>query len=437
MAEETLDIIVVDDDPAIGELSRDLLNNAGYKVRLVASAEELLAIVGTCRPRALVLDMMMPGMDGMELLRKIRSDPGMKGVKIALVTAKAFPIERERAYQFGADLFIGKPYDVANYVNSVSALLGTPTQPAAPAAESSVASPKAADATLPAQKLKVKVWGARGFSPYLPNEKSSYGRQTSCVSVETPFGLFILDAGSGIIPLGLSLVKNPSMRGPEKKLWILLSHFHLDHIIGLGAFPCAHDPEFKISIGSANDADKDVTALLQDVFSGPLTSFYPPPQAQMSGYKLEEGSCELTPGVVLRTLYMMHPTTTLGFRLESAGKTVVYCSDNEWSAVAAGFPSLDKKLVAFCSGADLLIHDARYTDEDYERHKNQGHSGLSGAVELAGGRAGVKELVLFHLDPGYSDETLAEMDRRAQSLSAEKGWKLRCHMASEGLTIGL
>lgn len=428
-----VDVIVVDDDPATGELSRDLIERAGFKVLLLEHSEDLLPSLAERRPRALVLDMMMPGLDGMELLRAIKTNPATAHIKVALVTAKAFSVERQRAYNLGADLFLGKPYDIKAFAFSISSLLKPPEQSSRSEQSSRPEPPRSGDA-LSGLRCKVRVWGCRGFSPYLANERSRYGRQTSCVSVQTPYGIFILDAGSGIIPLGLALVK--TLKASAKELWLLLSHFHLDHVMGLGGFPCAHDSEFKIQIASANDGGKDINELLQEVFSGALTSFYPPPKAKVTGYRLAEGSYELTPGVVLHTLHMNHPTTTMGFRLEVAGKKIIYCPDNELSSPGAGgFPSLDDKLVRFCEGADLLIHDARYTDEDYEKHRHQGHSGLSSTLELAGAKAKVKELVLFHLDPGYSDEALDGMLEKAQSIVLQRGWPMRCHIASEGLTL--
>src|ERR1041385_6897928 len=103
--DRSVDIIVVDDDPATGELSRDLLERAGYKVLLLENSDELLPSLPERRPRALVLDMMMPGIDGMELLRAIKGNPATAHIKVALVTAKAFSVERQRAYNLGADLF--------------------------------------------------------------------------------------------------------------------------------------------------------------------------------------------------------------------------------------------------------------------------------------------------------------------------------------------
>lgn len=433
MSDEAVDIIVVDDDPLVGDLSRSLLEAAGYKVRWIEQGEELLAGLKKNPPKAVILDMMMPGIDGMELLRSIKSDPATKDIKVALVTAKSFPLERQRALKFGADLFIAKPFDVGTFVGAIAALWDAPAAPAAKAA----AETAAPSAPASASALKVRVWGSRGFSPYLPNERSRYGRQTSCVSLETPHGIFILDAGSGIVPLGLSLAKNwDARRLPAKELWIMLTHFHLDHILGLGAFPCAHDPAFKISIASANDAGKDISELLQEIYSGPLTSFYPEPKAKIVGFRLGEGAYQPTPETRLETLYMRHPTTTLGFRIETGGKTIVYCPDNAIDlSEAGGFPR-DDRLVRFCSNADLLIHDGRYTDEDYVRHKNQGHSGVSGVLELAA-KANVKELVLFHLDPGYSDETLDAMLSKAQATVFAKKWSFRVHMASEGLSFEL
>ena len=80
-----LDILVIDDDPMVGELSRDLLTDAGYKVLLVQESIEALPAIRANMPRLIITDIMMPGITGMDICKTVKSDPALKHIKIIVV----------------------------------------------------------------------------------------------------------------------------------------------------------------------------------------------------------------------------------------------------------------------------------------------------------------------------------------------------------------
>lgn len=104
-------ILVVDDNPSNRELLRLLLDLEGYEVRTAASGEEALAVLQGFRPRLVLMDVQLPGMDGLALTRRLKADPGMRGVLIVAVSAYAMRGDEEKALAAGCDGYVTKPID--------------------------------------------------------------------------------------------------------------------------------------------------------------------------------------------------------------------------------------------------------------------------------------------------------------------------------------
>ncbi|MBI5744611.1 MAG: response regulator, partial [Elusimicrobia bacterium] len=198
------DVIIVDDDPMVGELSRDLLTDAGYAVTLVQDSLQAIPTIKEQMPRLIVTDIMMPGITGMDICKAVKSDPSLKHIKIIVVSGKSYDVEKQRAFQFGADFFLQKPYNVDTFSATVKSILdGVPADatppPAAPMAPAIIREDDAPQfSDLQPGQIRTTVWGFRGLPTLMPNSASRYGRQTSCLSVETKDHLFIFDAGTGI-----------------------------------------------------------------------------------------------------------------------------------------------------------------------------------------------------------------------------------------------
>ena len=117
-------IIVVDDDAIAGDLSSILLREVGYEVEQITDSLTAIEAIKAARPVAVILDMMMPGLDGLTLCRMIKADPDLKGIKVAIVTGKSFKEDIERAAKLGADAYIVKPYKSQIFVRAIQMLLG-------------------------------------------------------------------------------------------------------------------------------------------------------------------------------------------------------------------------------------------------------------------------------------------------------------------------
>ncbi len=104
-------ILVVDDNPLNLKLARLLLASEGYDVRTAERAENALAALRSFHPRLILMDVQLPGVDGLELTRRLRADPGMDDVVIVAVTAYAMKSDEQRALAAGCDGYVAKPID--------------------------------------------------------------------------------------------------------------------------------------------------------------------------------------------------------------------------------------------------------------------------------------------------------------------------------------
>jgi CheY-like chemotaxis protein len=116
-------ILVVDDNPLNLKLARLLLAVEGYQVRTAEHAATALAVLETFHPRLILMDIQLPGMDGLELTRRLRADPSLNDVVILAVTAYAMEADEQKALDAGCDGYVAKPMDTRSLPNVVRAYL--------------------------------------------------------------------------------------------------------------------------------------------------------------------------------------------------------------------------------------------------------------------------------------------------------------------------
>ncbi|MBI4349520.1 MAG: response regulator [Elusimicrobia bacterium] len=407
-----IEILIVDDDPIGGSLTNTLLQEAGYDTQLITDSKLAMDTVKNERPGLVVLDILMPGIDGLTLCHMIKQDPGIRDTKIIMVSAKTFQAEKQRALRYGANLFIEKPYNIETFAHQVTEVVGPP--------RGGSASVKPVETA-----LNIQIWGSRS--------SGGQGLKTPCVSVETPKHLFIFDAGTGILDAGSEITR----AARHKDIWVLLSHYHPAHIEALGRFAPSRQGGVQLRIGGPTDPDKSLSDAVRDAFEASFDALPQPVAAQIQLYELQEGHYDLLPEVKLSAFYANHPSTTLGFVLDAEGRRVVYCPDCElYGESASAMQDYDEKVGHLCHGADLLIQDARWTDADYDAHKNEGHSSASSAIDFAV-RHEVGHLLLFHQDASYSDPALEQMEAAARETLKSRGSRLDCRIARPGLKLSV
>ena len=125
-------ILVVDDDPVIQKLLSVNFEMEGYRVVTAGDGEEGLQKVANDRPDIILLDVMMPRMDGVEVVRRLKGDDATAAIPVILLSAKAQANDISGGLDAGADDYITKPFDPLELLDKVAALLG----PAAPEASS-------------------------------------------------------------------------------------------------------------------------------------------------------------------------------------------------------------------------------------------------------------------------------------------------------------
>ncbi|MFH1008572.1 MAG: winged helix-turn-helix domain-containing protein [Candidatus Latescibacterota bacterium] len=116
-------ILVVEDEADIAELVRYRLQRAGFLTRVAQNGEDALAEIGAEPPVLIVLDLMLPDMEGTEVCRRIRSAPETAGLPILMLTAKGEETDRVVGFELGADDYMVKPFSPRELVLRVKAVL--------------------------------------------------------------------------------------------------------------------------------------------------------------------------------------------------------------------------------------------------------------------------------------------------------------------------
>lgn len=297
--------------------------------------------------------------------------------------------------------------------------------------------------------MQVTFWGTRGSIAAPGCRTTRYGGNTSCVEIRSNSGtLIICDSGTGIRDLGLDLLS----RGKEVHAHLLLSHTHWDHIQGWPFFAPAFAPgnEFTIhALAGVNQNLERVLASQMEYAYFPVT--LDAMSAKIDFHEVREGEFAAE-DVKITTHFLNHTTLCMGYRISADGRTVVYATDTEphglrlepgLAKVGAGKgrrPHLiheeDRRLAEFVAGADLLIMDGQYTDEEYPYKVGWGHATTGYATDVAvSGKAG--RLALFHHDPTRADWSVDEIVSVARHRAAEYGCAMDIFGAREGLTIQL
>ena len=116
-------IYIVEDDQNIREIESFALKNSGYQIRDFSNAKEFYHAVKEKKPDLVILDIMLPDEDGMEILQKLRKNSETKRMPIMMVTAKTTEIDRVKGLDSGADDYMTKPFGVMELISRVKALL--------------------------------------------------------------------------------------------------------------------------------------------------------------------------------------------------------------------------------------------------------------------------------------------------------------------------
>ncbi len=252
--------------------------------------------------------------------------------------------------------------------------------------------------------MKVTLWGTRGSLASPGPETARYGGNTSCVEVRGADGtVLVLDAGTGIRRLGAALPR------ALRRVDILLTHLHMDHIQGLAFFWPLRSSDVEAHIWGPASTTLNLRARLTRYLSPPLFPVFLRDMPSTLLHEVLHGDFEIGEFHISSAL-VCHPDPTVGYRIATADAAFTYLPDHEPALGASKFP-ISKDWTSgysLAAGVDLLVHDAQYTDEEYADRVGFGHSSLPHAFAFAA-LAEVKHLVPFHHDPAHSDDDLDRM----------------------------
>jgi len=246
--------------------------------------------------------------------------------------------------------------------------------------------------------MKVKIYGSRGSIAFSGISNTKYGGNSSCTVLDIDGHLVVLDCGTGLLQF---YEENKECFKKGFAFDILLSHLHLDHIIGFSVFPPVFTQDRDIRIFTRSRNDQPLDRQVFEIFKPP---YWPVDISDITGVKTieikDENPFKLNDRITVTPFFTERHNKTTLFRID-ADKSVVYMLDYEMSE------NIDKydKLIRFCENVDLVIFDASYLPDDYPPRHGWGHSTYEDGIALAKA-SGCKKMIFSHLSQDYTDDVL-------------------------------
>ncbi len=300
-------------------------------------------------------------------------------------------------------------------------------------------------------KSQLRFWGVRGSYAAPFRSHLGVGGNTSCVEIRSGDHLLICDAGTGIIPLGNELMQQDKIR----EMLIILTHYHWDHVCGLPFFVPAFIPDWKIDFFGPGDNPQSIEEHVSAQMQAPYFPVGTESWLAETNYLTPKNDGFQYGPMKINFSNVHHPGITYGYKIEINNKTIVYASDNECMFIEKSIKhrsdefneeehELFKEMIHeehqselnLIQDADILIHDAQYTPDDYDKKRGWGHSCYIDTINTAID-ANVKELYLFHHDPNYDDDTMEAILKHSNEIIKEKGASLICYIAKEGMVVDI
>lgn len=273
--------------------------------------------------------------------------------------------------------------------------------------------------------MKVRIWGTRGSTPISAVDCSTFGGNTTCISVTSRDGvLVVVDSGTGIRDLGSYLLGQLPV-----DMHLLYTHYHWDHIQGFPFFVPAFIPGNKINIYGQSKDGMTVREVIEKRLMAPPN--FPVPMNVMGAdlqfqELLDQGEIQFTKDFKVSYLPLFHPNGVLGYRFEDHGKVFTFLTDIEHCSET----ETDNNPLTLSMGAEVVAYDSQYTPDEYMTRVNWGHSTYEAGLRLVES-AKAQKLLMIHHDPAHNDITLKAME--SDAIAMAKSMNLEVEAAYEGM----
>jgi len=415
-----------------------------YQTKFTKNGFDCLDKIKSFSPDLIILKLMLPQIHAVEILSIIRKDPKLKKIGVIITSSKQMIQDYHAVTEAKADYFLIKPYTCKELFRIIDLFFEGKLKPA-PFAKIAMKTKgkNKAPPKLSIPKSYIKFWGTRGSITVAGTKYTRFGGNTCSLEIKQDEKLIIIDAGTGIRELGFEILKSDI-----KTIHIFLSHTHWDHIIGFPFFEPLYQKKYEIHIWAPRGFGRGTKDLFTDLLA---YEFFPirldEVQAKIKFHEIKDRiPVKLSKDLKLDFHFTFHPGMTYCFKIYTKNQIIGYATDNE---ILMGFhghpneikltnPKLEphRSLIDFFSECDLLIHEAQYTDAEYEKKVGWGHSSISNAAILLKYTKS-SDWIVTHHDPMHSDRFLIQKQDVHKAIL--KDCKIATHLsyAFDGLIMSI
>jgi len=269
--------------------------------------------------------------------------------------------------------------------------------------------------------MKITLFGVRGTSPVIGLEFREFGGETTSVLIEGGGGeLVVIDAGTGLRKIGDRLLA----KSAAPSLLLLMTHYHLDHVVGLPSFSPLYNGDWRVSAAAPIMDNRSVDEVLEQIFAEPFWPLQVDTLPARLDFATLPGDISDKPfiygGLEIRWTLLHHPGGATAYRVDdpATGGSFVFATDVEWENSSAEEKKAFATLCAESSPPDLLVFDGQFSRENYDKFRGWGHSSWQTAVEVSR-QVKAKRLLITHHDPNSNDVVLNEIEKKLNDIQPE------------------
>ncbi len=444
MTEKKPKILVADPSTHIIEIIQEAKDALNYEIITVNNGNDCLEKLSSFQPDFLLLDLMLPYVHGIEIVKKIRSSESLRHIGVIILSYNLMIQNYHAAIEAGANSFLIKPFD-PNYLFTLidKFFAGRLTPDPFIIQEEKIASQK--ECYIPMQdthKSYIKFWGTRGSNAVAGADYIRYGGNTCSLEFRFEDSFIVLDAGTGIRELGEQIAKSN-----ETDVNLFIGHTHWDHITGFPFFAPIYQKNCNVTVWAPVGFEKNAKELFTDMLA---YSYFPVRLDEMNSkvqfQELRDGLPTTIGKISIESHYTNHPGPTFCFKLKVPGMTIGYVTDNEMLLGYMGHPKdigLDHpllephlSLIEFLKGSDIIVHEAQYLQNEYTKKVGWGHSSISNAAVLIK-HTKCPHWIVTHHDPEHVDTMLEEKLLMHKNILKDCNIEAEVTMAYDGLLIPL